>query len=154
MGHPIHHRDILKSGYYFWKNWKGIFHRCWICCCCQWLPPTKLASMYPFYSHLFSSEPSHKWRGIWGLECDSAGRMLAYVLCIRPLVSSPAPHKTQYHGACLIPSIQKVKAGGLQVQGHPRLNSKYEASLTYMWICLRQRNRDRKEGERKKRRRK
>lgn len=64
--------------------------------------------------------------------CDSAGRMLAYVLCIRPLVSSPAPHKTQCHGACLIPSIQKVKAGGLQVQGHPRLNSKYEANLTYM----------------------
>lgn len=64
--------------------------------------------------------------------CDSAGRMLAYILCIRPLVSSPAPHKTQCHGACLIPSIQKVKAGGLQVQGHPRLNSKYEANLTYM----------------------
>lgn len=103
MGHPIHHRDILKVGYYFWRNWKGIYHRCWVCVVAisdyhqqSWHLCIHFIVTYLVLNQVTNEEKYESW------SCGSAARVLAYVVRIRPLASSPAPHKAQCCGACLL----------------------------------------------------
>lgn len=132
MDQPICHKDVSKIDCFIWKNWKGIYHGCWnICCYYQWLLPAKLTSMYPFYIPFFlSSEPlSHRWRKIWGLRCSSVGRVVSYITCIRPWFLPEQCIKPYGMVRACYSSIQKAKAEGLEVQDHPGLNSKFEATL-------------------------
>lgn len=56
-----------------------------------------------------------------------------------PRVQFPAPRLPSSGTArCLAcnPITQEVKAGRLEVQGHPCLHNKFEASLGYTGLCL------------------
>jgi hypothetical protein len=67
-------------------------------------------------------------------------------LTTKPWVQSPAPHTTEWMEDTCKLSTWEVKAGGFEVQVHPWLERKFEASLGYMSTSLKTRVRSKPKG--------
>lgn len=60
------------------------------------------------------------------------GSALYYLGCRPALVSSIFPKKQASQFTPAVPALGEVEAEGSGIEGHPRLHSKFEASLGYM----------------------
>lgn len=68
-------------------------------------------------------------------------KAVANYMLSRGEIQGSTPDQHLFHKLCTAvhacnSSIQELEAGRLEVQGHPRPQSKFEASLEYMGPCL------------------